>query len=216
MPYLKRALAGILRQRHVADVRVMVWSNAAGRETVDYLKTQPVRLYDCPDNAGQHIAMNEMLDAASRMNATYFVRVDEDCVFQTTDWLHRLLVAHESLWNAKVASVLSPVVNGLKHPPPTRAKVIIARRRYELVDILGGICRLHPMDLLRHFRFEERLPMGGGEASQLSNLCRSLGVQLLRYPKVQVSHGGSTQTQEAENPVWAYEHDMAQFIPCGL
>src|SRR5690242_6119153 len=77
LDYLKTCLAGILRQTHVADVRVMVWSNGVARETVDWLRTKPVRLFDCPDNVGQHIAVNEMLDEAARMRASYFIRVDD-------------------------------------------------------------------------------------------------------------------------------------------
>lgn len=194
----------------------MVWTNGAGDETVAYLRQQPVRLFNCPDNAGQHIAMNEMMDESSRIGATHFLRVDEDCFPQTPNWLKRLLDVHVALDKAKIPCVLSPAINGLKHPPPARCYVNAAHRRFERVDILGGICRLHPMPLLRHFRFEERLPMGGGEASQLSSLCRALGVPMLRYPKVQVSHGGSTQEQEEADPIWAHRHDMAQYIPVGL
>jgi len=213
---LKQSLGGVLRQSHIADVRVMVWANAAGAETLAYLRTKPVHLFDCPNNAGQHIAMNEMLDEASRMQATHFLRVDDDAVFQTRDWLKKLLAAHMALEKANVYSVMSPVINGLNHPPPTLGFTNYGHRRFEQVNILGGICRLHPMHLLRHFRFEERLPMGGGEATQIAALCNSLSVPLLRYPKVQVSHGGSTNAQEAADPIWKHRHDMAQYIPVGL
>lgn len=213
---LKQSLGGILRQSHVADLRVMVWANGAGDEVRDYLRTKPVRLFDCAHNAGQHIAMNEMLDEAARIQATYFLRVDDDAVFQTPNWLKKLLTAHDSLEKGGIYSVMSPVINGLNHPPPTIGFTNYGHRRYEQVNILGGICRLHPMHLLRHFRFEERLAMGGGEATQIAALCHSLGVPLLRYPKVQVSHGGSTNAQEAADPVWKHRHDMAQYLPVGL
>lgn len=216
LAHLKVALSGVLRQSHVADVRVMVWANAANSDTIAYLATKPVQLFDCPDNAGQHIAINEMLDEAARMQATHFIRVDEDAVFQTSDWLKRLLAAHTALDKLGIYSVISPAINGLRNPPPAIGYVTRGNRRFERVNILGGICRLHPMHLLRHFRFEERLAMGGGEASQLANLCNQLGVPMLRYPKVQVSHGGSTDAQELADPIWKHEHDMNQYIPCGL
>lgn len=206
----------MLRQRHVANLHVMVWANGAGAATVDYLKAQPVRLFDSMFNCGQNIAMNEMLDEANRKRVRYFVRVDEDCVFQTPNWLKRLLQAHQALEDDGHFSVMAPAVNGLKSPPPALGILCYKRREFEQVNILGGICRLHPMLMLRNFRFEERVAMGGGEATQMAHLCNTLGVPMLRYPKVQVSHGGSTASQEAADPVWAYEHDMLQYLPPGL
>ena len=194
----------------------MVWCNDSSRDTLSYLRHKPVALLESPHNCGQHIAMNEMLDRAAKMKADYVVRVDDDCWFETHDWLRRFIKTSRALASRNINAVIGPVVHGLKNPPQAIAQFHVDRVKVERTHILGGICRMHPARLVRHFRFEERLPMGFGEASQMASLCNQLGVMMLRLPSVRVTHGGSTVSQEAENPMWKLEHDMYQYVPVGL
>jgi hypothetical protein len=208
--YLKRALRGIEAARHKSfDTHLMVWNNG-----VVHI---PSQTHGYGHNAGQHVAMNRLIDEAVLIDADYFVRVDEDCFFETRDWLKKLVALHNKhLRKYRRTCILSPLVHGLRNPPKPISRFNIGKYRMEAVDILGGICRFMPMGVLRYWRWDERMSMGFGEATTFATYCKQQFIPMLRCMNIHVSHGESTDAQEAQDEDWAYEHAMLQIIPYGL
>ena len=187
----------------------MVWNN--GTKHIDE------QTHGVGYNVGQHVAMNRLLDEACRVNADYFVRVDEDCFFETKQWLKKMLYLqqkHLKIYNR--ICVLSPHVHGLRMPPKLISNLRIGKYRLEAVDILGGICRMAPMGLMRYWRFDERAAMGFGEARAFARHCMAKYIPMLRCNDIHISHGESTDAQESADPDWTYEHYMLQMMPYGL
>ncbi|MHC4621612.1 MAG: hypothetical protein ACYTEQ_28045, partial [Planctomycetota bacterium] len=202
--------AGIERERNPAfDIHLMVWNNGDER-----IKEQT---HGVGHNVGQHVSMNRMLDEAVLVDADYFVRVDEDCFFETRGWLKKMLkLQQEHLKKYKRICMMSPVVHGLRNPLLAISRFRLGKYEMDAVDILGGICRMAPMSLLRYWRFDERSPMGFGDATSMSRFCKIHFIPQVRCLSIHVSHGESTDAQEAAAPEWAHEHSMLQVMPYGL
>ncbi len=208
--YLARTLAGIKAARHSTfDMHLMVWNN--GSETI------PEQTHGIGHNVGQHYAMNRMIDEAVLVDADYFVRVDEDCFFETKGWLRTFIKLYKShVKRYKRTCLIGPNIHGLRNPPKPISRFNIGKHKMEAVDILGGLCRFAPMTFLRYWRFDERTPMGFGDATSLSQFCKMKYIPQIRCMDVHVSHGESTDAQEAADPDWAYNHMMLQVMPYGL
>jgi len=187
----------------------MVWNN--GTEKI------ADQTHGWGHNVGQHVAMNRMIDEAVAIDADYFVRVDEDCFFETKNWLKKMLtIQRKHLEKYKRVCVLSPFVHGLRYQPKPISRFQMGKFKMEAVEILGGICRMVPMPLLRYWRFDERMPLGFGDASALAQFFQRQYIPMLRCHDIHISHGESTDAQEAADPLWTYEHYMNQVIPYGI
>lgn len=185
-----------------------IWWNGEG---------DPVGGFGAGHNVGQHIAMNTMLTKAANLGADYFLRLDEDCVPKTKNWLRKMVnFAEWHLREKKRPCIVGPQVHGLENPPKALGQIRLGRHRIDLMEIMGGICRLHPMSVVRYFRWDERLPMGFGEARQLSSFCMAHGIPMLRMADVHVWHGEGTKKMQEADPDWSYRHDMLQAVPYGL
>lgn len=209
--YLAECLHGLRdgMRTSVCDTHLMVWNN--GNEAI------PDQTHGVGYNVGQHVSMNRLIQEAADINADWFLRVDEDCVFQTPRWLQKMVhivTRHLSIY--KRPCVLSPTVHGLRNPPQSIGDLWMGRYHLQIVPILGGICRLMPMTHLRYWRFDERMPMGWSEASTYARYCMMTGMPILRSTNIEVSHGGSTDEQEKADPDWAYESEMVKLTPFGL
>jgi len=187
----------------------MVWNNGD--------KPIPEQTHGRGHNVGQHYSMNRMIDEAVLVDADYFIRVDEDCFFETKGWIKTFIGLYKKhLKKYGRTCILGPHVHGLRNPPKFISKFKIGKHNMEAVDILGGICRFTPMGLLRYWRFDERTPMGFGDATSMSRQCQARFIPQLRCMDIHVSHGESTDAQEASDPDWAYNHMMLQVMPYGL
>lgn len=209
--YLARCLEGLRigLSTTVCDTHLMIWNNSD--------RAIPEQTHGVGHNVGQHISMNRLIHEASEMDADWFIRIDDDCVFQTRNWLARMVriqSAHQRIY--KRPCVLSPFVHGLRNPPENLADVRIGKFHCHVVEILGGICRMMPMSHLRYWRFDERMPMGWSEAASYAKYCHQTGMPMLRTVNVEVSHGDSTDQQEKEDPDYAYESEMLKMTPYGL
>jgi hypothetical protein len=211
--YLARTLKGILVQRKSVKMDVAVWFNSDSTVSV-----KADWVHRAGHNMGQHIAMNAMLDRACNLNARYFLRVDDDCFTEKPKmWISRLVrIADKHEETYKTPCFLAPKVRGLKFPPAAIGEVRIGKMHLHLMEMLGGICRLHPMSVMHDWRWNVRLPMGFGEANQIASIARQRSLPMLRDIGSVVSHGGSTGHQEERDPKWKAEHDRLQVIPYGL
>jgi hypothetical protein len=195
----------------------MLWANGPVAEDV---KEGHVWLHEHPFNVGQHIAHNAMLDECVRLNVTLHIRVDDDCFMTTAKWLTRLLAAWSGFRARGWERVTMGIdIQGLRNPPPSTRLLeftgVGKKKMIDQVEILGGIFRATPMGLMRYFRWDERLPMGMGEARQFANYCKEMNVDMLRVRDITATHGESTDRQETDT-AWAAEHHRLQYIPFGL
>lgn len=207
-------LASVLKQ--IAEARktticnsvLMVWNNGEG--------CVPGQTHGVGHNVGQHVSMNRMIQAASDMGADWLLRVDDDCVFQSRNWLAkmvRLATRHVAIYGRPC--VLSPFVHGLRFPPQAMGDVTISGKRCQIVAILGGICRLMPMSHLRYWRFDERMPMGWSEASSYAKFCIQTDMPMLRCVNIEVAHGDPDIESVVETQSH-YEREMLKMTPYGL
>ena len=208
---LAKCLDGIRRgmRTSLCDSLLWVWNNGDA----------PVagQTHHLGHNVGQHIAINRMIQEAVTNRADWFVRVDDDCEFQTRDWLARMIhIQKRHMEIYKRPCVLAPFVHGLRNPPAQMADVRIGKYLLHVVPMLGGICRMMPMNHLRYWRFDERMPMGWSEASAYARYCIQTMMPMLRCVNIEVSHGGSTDEQDAAEPDLAYEREMLKHVAYGL
>lgn len=197
----------------------MLWANGP---VADDVKTGHIYVHEHPFNVGQHVAHNEMLDECVRVGVDFHVRIDDDCWIGVAKWKTAMLAnfanANRNSWTRMTMGI---DVSGLNNPPETIKTMEFAGGdglkpcRFDIVNILGGIFRMTPMPIMRYFRWDERLPMGMGEARQFANFCDGAKIDMIRVLNVKATHGDSTAKQEV-NREWAYEHDALQFLPLGL
>lgn len=208
---LAKCLDGIRRGMKTSACESILWVWNNGDAPI------PDQTHHYGHNTGQHIAINRLIQQAATNCADWFVRVDDDCEFQTRDWLARMMhVQKRHVAIYKRPCVLSPYVHGLRNVPKAMGDVRIGKYHLQIVPMLGGICRMMPMGHLRYWRFDERMPMGFSEASAYARYCIQTGMPMLRCVNIEVGHGGSTGEQEKADPDWSYEHDMLQHTPYGL
>lgn len=209
--YLAECLKGLRAgmDTSVCDSHPMIWNNGADRI--------PDQTHGVGYNVGQHVSMNRLIQEAADMDADWFLRVDDDCVFQTKQWLAKMVrIVTRHIATYKRTCILSPFVHGLRNPPDSMGDVYIGKYHCQIVPILGGVCRMMPMSHLRYWRFDERMPMGWSEATSYSRYCILTKMPMLRCTNIEVSHGESTNAQEAADPDWAYESEMLKMTPWGL
>lgn len=171
------------------------------------------RPWYCPDNVGQHLAWNEAYKQAVDGDYKYFLRIDDDCEFLTKRWLKKLVDASEELEDTMI---LSPVVRGLNHPPQTSNPVThngISLRF--LREAIGGICRLHPMRVLKKHEFiaDVRKPLGSGDATGIGGWCKDNVIPMAYLQFARVRHAKSTDDQIKNDPNHFLHHGVFQHIP---
>src|SRR3990172_12956925 len=194
--YLQRTLNALRR----CDITTLLWVNGAS----SHKQADGHSYYHShPFNVGQHVAHNEMLDECVRLDVDWHIRVDDDCWLGTRKWLPRLLDAQEAIKRQRNKyAVLGLDIAGLQNPPLTTQAYEFGRERLERVDVLGGIFRMSHMSIMRYFRWDERLPMGFGEASQFASFAKSIDADMFRVSTVKASHGESTKKQQQVNEAW--------------
>jgi len=168
------------------------------------------------DNVGQHVVWNRAFEAARKMKCKYFLKIDDDCNFLSQRWLKKLVRASQMLGDNMI---LSPRVKGLKHPPPRSepCEVPIAGGKPIVLEFLseaiGGVCRLHPMHLLKQHGFEAdvRMPAGSGLDVFISKWCKANTIPMAYVRHVNVRH--DTAKQEEADAAYFKHHSLFQRVP---
>lgn len=188
-----------------------VWDNGSTDGTADWLRDQDgLRVYGGDLNVGQHVAANVMLKEIRAKSYDYIVRFDNDCYIRTKRILSRMVEASRVLEDK---TILSPDIIGLKHPVERFAYKDEGKYNFGFVEILGGICRLHPTKLWGDFTFDVRHPMGIGDASQVSKWAVANNVPMAYVENLKVTHGKSTRDQERDIPDYFNDHYSLQRYP---
>lgn len=164
-----------------------------------------------PDNRGQHVAFNTALAGARTANATFLLRLDDDVEFITRGWLRKLVEAMAAFNNR---AILAPQVLGLKNPPARTNEVDVEGVPVELLtDAIGGVCRLHPVEMLVKGEYvsDVRLPLGSGDAAGIGKWCQSVGLPMAWVKTARVRH--LTAKQDADDPVHAATQALTYMLP---
>lgn len=217
-----RKMAGIEFDHYVAD-------NGSGDEMRDWLKSQKAlghikHLVLNDENLGQNIAANALIDKAVEDNADWIMRWDNDAMPRTRRFLRKLVRQHAALQNAGALCVTSPKITKLLYPPEPLGLGSELGFKYEAVQILGGICRLHPAYIFHNwstvgeFRFSRFGPLGFGEASEMAKFCAECGVQMVRLVEIEVEHMDGHDGQAEKMPeehTWE-RREVGRYVSYGL
>ena len=179
---------------------LVVLSGASPRQRAeaDVLLNHPERrgiqhLVSWDENRGQHHAFAEALALARQGGYRWLLRLDDDCRFKTKRWLKKLVEQTEALreraGDPVERLVVGPKVIGLKHPVKPIG-VIEKGQRFpaQVVPLLGGVCRLHPVRLLDGFTPPVWEPLGRGDPEAIAEWVKRAGGMLVRFPNIRVLH----------------------------
>lgn len=200
------------------DVTWHVWCNGSPiAEDIcgALLETKVIdAVHHSPVNVGQHVPTNHYIKRAMDEGYDYLLRTDDDVEWLTKRWLARLVDSSKALGDKYV---LSPKVLGLRWQPNQTPEVLINDVPLCYVSgVIGGICRLIPVQLLRDKPYvsDVRLPMGGGDASGVGRWCMRQPIIPMAYLQhVKVRHAKTTDGQEEDDPLYHKSHDLFQFVP---
>jgi len=170
-----------------------------------------------PENRGQHHAFAEALALARQGGYRWLLRLDDDVRFKTKRWLKKLIQQTLDL-RARAGDpvdrlVVAPKVIGLRNQPKIRA-VLEKGQPYQaqLMELLGGVCRLHPVRLLDGFEPPLDEAIGRGDPEAIAIWCRRVGGLLVRFPNIRVVH--RTDDLEAkDSPEAAHVRRMGWYWP---
>ena len=147
-----------------------------------------------PENRGQHHAFREALALARREGYTWLLRLDDDILPKTKKWLLKMQQRLEEIRKIKddkfYRIVASPRIMGLRNPlQPIGTMHLGQSFPVEVMEHLGGACRLHPVELLAEFAPDLHAPLGRGDPEALAEYLAGTvaGVQV-RFPDLRVRH----------------------------
>ena len=227
----------ITRANSAPRARLLLETLTRGRETADHdftwhvhcngaplaysicesaLLTKIIQsIHNEPTNIGQHPPFNEAMQYAIDNGYDYFLRIDDDVEWLSKRWLAKLVEASSKLGDKML---LSPVVRGLRWQPPQSQQIEVEGVPIKIVEgPLGGICRLHPISLLKlkPYVSDVRLPMGGGDAAGIGNWATKTQpfTPLAYCQHIRIRHAKTTDGQEAGDPTHFKEHDIFQYLP---
>lgn len=221
---LSRKSFKALREWAGIDIDLYVADNGSRDDMRKYLKGEKAKgniryLQLNNENLGQNIAANDLIDQIMSKNYDWILRWDSDGIPRTRRFLKKLVKVGERFAAAGVVTVLSPQITKLKHPPEATAYVEYDdKHELEVVEILGGICRLHPRPVFNDFRFSRFAPLGLGEADEMGRFCKNSGVQMIRAPWLEVEHAHGEDGQKELNPeefTWE-RREVGRYVSYGL
>lgn len=164
-------------------------------------------------NVGQHIPFNSALEYAKQNGYDFLLRLDDDCEFLSKRWLAKLIRISEKFEHK---ALLTPAVRGLRFAPPRSLEREIGDFKIEfLLEAIGGICRLHPVEVLTNpddpYISDVRLPLGSGDATGIGAWCQRNIVPMIWCKNVRVLH--ATKEQEKADEEHFSMHNLLQRIP---
>lgn len=171
---------------------------------VQHLKSWP------GENRGQHWGTKVALELARSGGYEWLLRIDDDIGFKTKNWLRKML--DRLIWLRAAVDdpthriVAAPKVIGLNNPLHPIGVIELPGQDFpcEVMDVLGGACRLHPTALLDDFVPDLYAPVGRTDPEQLARHLigkpgqPSRGMQV-RFPDIRVVHR-TTQIEEQDTP----------------
>jgi len=208
-----RAAAGLWFDWHLYLGRPSPELRAAGEALLaDSQRGGIQRLTIWPENRGQHHAFADALAIARAEGYEWLLRLDDDVKPKTARFLRKMIQQVETLRDlAKDTEhrfVFGPRVAGLKHPIAATGSIRLGQPfDAEVVPLLGGVCRLHPVAALEGFEPDIYRPVGRGDPETIAAFMQGA---LVRFPGIRVMH--NTRDLEAlDSPEDAYLRKMGKY-----
>jgi len=168
------------------------------------------RLRIWPENRGQHHATKEALEYAREKGYKWLLRMDDDCQSKTKRWLKKMLAQLAAL---KLAAkdpqdrvIVAPKVVGLRHPLRATGYINLGQTvdgkefQAEDMEVLGGVCRLHPVEFLKDYKPLLYAPAGREDPGSIAAYVREHEGLLIRFPGIRVVHRTDVlEANETEN-----------------
>ena len=183
----------------------------------DHLGIQYLNLW--PENRGQHHATAFALQLAREKGYTWLLRLDDDVQPKTKRWLSKMITRLEEL-KALTGDqfhrlVAGPRVVGLKNPIP--ADGVLDKGQYfpvEVVPLLGGVCRLHPLALLEGYEPDLYAPLGRRDPERMATYLetKTMGGMQIRFPDIRVVHR-TEELETGETPEASRIRKMSHYWP---
>ena len=177
-------------------------------------------LYTLDANIGQHHATKAAIALARQYGYTWLLRIDDDMGAKTARWLKKLIDQSEDLRqrakDKKRRLVVAPKIVGLQNPLRPSGELNVGQQfKAEIMEVLGGGCRLHPVELLENYEPPLYAPLGRGDPQHLADYVLSDEVQgmLVRLPSIRVVHrtralekdeSDAQKLQRRMGRVWCY------------
>lgn len=175
------------------------------------------------ENAGQHVALQEILAYAKANDYKFIVKVDDDLEWQTPKWLYKLLRVQSALkrFGDKISNdtgkwcVLAPRVKGLSNPIPALTSIKVPTDvgaiPLHVVNILGGACRLHHISFFDDYVVDVRRALGAGGDTSIAEHASAIGIPMFVSYWVSVRH--QTAAMEEADPAYFRQHAIFQRLP---
>lgn len=221
---LTRKSFKMLRNWAGCEVRHYVVDNGSSPEMRAYLRAEKAAghihwLHLSDVNLGQNIAANLALDQMEVDGGyAWVLRWDNDALPRTRRFLKKLVRCADKFRQHGILGVFSPQITELKHPPEAFGEGDDMGFKYETVQILGGICRLHPWEMMSRFRFNKFGALGFGEATEIADECLVLNMPKIRIPHLEVEHAHGEDGQAEMYPEYfSFEQkEVPRYVGYGL
>lgn len=182
------------------------------------LADRQLQFLQCWDeNRGQHYATKEALELARALGYRWLLRLDDDVMHKTKRWLRKLVDRTEELRriarDGRHRIIAAPRIIGLNHQPKVEGQIQLGQSfQVNLVELLGGVCRLHPVEFLANFEPDLFMPTGRGDPQSIGvHADRNEGL-LAQYPDIRMIHK-TDQLEEEDTPEMAHLRKMSRYWP---
>lgn len=151
-------------------------------------------LLSWPENRGQHFATKAALDLARERDYKWLLRLDDDLKPKTKRWLKKLMNNTAALkrvaGDKRTRIVSSPKILGLRNPLEPLGVSTLKGLSFsvEVMDILGGACRLHPVEFLEDYKPLLSAPLGRKDPQHMSGYILEKEGIMVRYPGIRMIH----------------------------
>lgn len=175
-----------------------VVDNGSNDGSQDWLYGKPKSLISNDINFGISKASNQALEEIGN-GYDIIIKVDNDCVFLTDNWLSEIV----DLYERQKRILVSPRIEGLRDSPggvPRTQYGYVGHHFIALAPHLGGICIAAPSQIYEKFRWEEDDFLHGEQDYVFSQYAVSQNYVLAYLENIICEHTDTTSGQEIKYP----------------
>lgn len=170
-----------------------------------------------PQNRGQHYFTRQALALAREHGYGWLLRLDDDVTPKTKEFLkkmvNRLVELHDLAKDEHFRIVAAPKVLGLQHPlSPVGSLNIGQSYGVDLMETVGGACRLHPVELLDGYEPNLYDPVGRGDPEGLALHVNTRNGMIVRFPDIRVVHE-TTRLEAQDTSEMSHLRKMGKIWP---
>lgn len=168
-------------------------------------------------NVGQHYATAFALKYAREQGYKWLLRLDDDVEAKSKRWLSTMIERVETLKSLAgddtYRIVAAPRVVGLLNPIPAVGAIQLNQSfPVDIMPLLGGVCRLHPVEFLADYEPPLLAPRGRKDPESIAAYCAAKEGLLLRFPDIRVIHN-TKELVALESEEEQHSRQMAKYWP---